>query len=197
MRRWCCSGFLKETKTNRYAIEVPKLASLILTHDLDGEVKGLNEFEGEHPPVGMVFWSFRIMVGTGFLMLFVSWFAVLSMRKQREPSPLLARVLVGMTFSGWLAVLSGWYTTEIGRQPYLVTGLMRTADALGPASAGTVMTTLVAWLVLYGILISAYIGVIFGLAGNASKQEGKASGINALGPKVGPFIDPNAEPSRA
>ena len=187
----------KETKTNRYAIEVPKLASLILTHELDGEVKGLNEFEGEHPPVGMVFWSFRIMVGTGFLMLFVSWFAVLSMRKQREPSPLLARVLVGMTFSGWLAVLSGWYTTEIGRQPYLVTGLMRTADALGPASAGTVMTTLVAWLLLYGILISAYIGVIFGLAGNASKQEGKASGINALGPKVGPFIDPNAEPSRA
>lgn len=187
----------EETRTNRYAIELPKLASLILTHELDGEVKGLNEFEGERPPVGMVFWSFRIMVGTGFLMLAVSWFAVVSLRKRREPSPLLARVLVGMTFSGWLAVLTGWYTTEIGRQPYLVSGVMRTADALGPASAGTVMTTLVAWLVLYGILISAYIAVIFGLAANASKQEGKATGINALGPKVGPFIDPNAEPSRA
>jgi cytochrome d ubiquinol oxidase subunit I len=137
------------------------------------------------------------MVGTGFLMLAVSWLSVWQMRKRREPSPLLARVLVGMTFSGWVAVLTGWYTTEIGRQPYLVTGVMRTAEALGPTSAGTVMATLVAWLVLYGILISAYIAVIFGLAANASKQEGMETGINALGPKVGPFIDPKLEPGRA
>ena len=187
----------EETKTNRFAIELPNMASLILTHELDGEVKGLNEFEGEHPPVALVFWSFRIMVATGFLMLAVSWLSVWLLRKQREPSPLLARVLVGMTFSGWVAVLTGWYTTEIGRQPFLVTGIMRTADAVGPASAGTVMTTLVAWLVLYGILISAYIAVIFGLAASASRQEGKATGVNALGPRVGPFIDPAAEPGRA
>jgi cytochrome d ubiquinol oxidase subunit I len=187
----------EETRTNRFAVELPKVASFILTHELDGEVKGLDEFEGEHPPVGMVFWSFRIMVGTGLLMLAVSWFALLSMRRQREPSPLLARVLVAMTFSGWVAVLTGWYTTEIGRQPYLVAGVMRTADALGPASAGTVMTTLVAWLILYGILISAYIAVIFGLAANASRNEGKATGVNAHGPKVGPLIDPAAQPGHA
>ncbi len=180
----------KETKTNKYAIEIPKLASFILTHDPDGEVKGLNEFEGQSPPVAMVFWSFRIMVATGMLMLLVSWYALWATRGNREPSPWLTRALVGMTFSGWVAVLTGWYTTEIGRQPWLVTGVMSTADALGPVPPSTVLTTLVAWLVLYGVLISAYVAVIFGLARNASAKEKQPGGINAHGPKVGPLIDP-------
>ena len=187
----------EEAKTNHYAIEIPKLASLVLTHDLDGEVKGLNEFEGEHPPVAMVFWSFRIMVASGFLMLAVSWFGLWALRKGREPAPWLGRVLVGMTFSGWVAVLTGWYTTEIGRQPWLVTGVMSTADALGPVPPATVLTTLVAWLFLYAILISAYIAVVFGLARNASAKEKLPGGINAHGPKIGPLIDPSAGPSPA
>ncbi|MEE4164307.1 MAG: cytochrome ubiquinol oxidase subunit I [Woeseiaceae bacterium] len=187
----------KELEANRFAIEIPKLASLILTHELDGEVKGINEFDGEHPPVAMVFWAFRIMVGTGVLMLLVSWYALWALRRQREPSPWLTRALVVMTFSGWVAVLSGWYTTEIGRQPYLVQGIMTTADALGPTPAGTVMTTLVAWLVLYGILISAYIAVVFGLARNASRLERLKPGASAHGPQVGPLVHPHARPSNA
>ena len=110
----------EETRTNKFAIEVPKLASLILTHDLDGEVKGINEFGDAHPPVGPVFWSFRVMVATGMLMLLVSWGALFLLRRYGM-SRVVATALTGMTFSGWVAVLSGWYTTEIGRQPYLVT----------------------------------------------------------------------------
>ena len=186
----------EEERTNHFAIEIPNLASLILTHDLDGEVQGLNDFEGEHPPVGPVFWAFRIMVTTGLLMLAVSWAGLWLLRKGREPSALLSRVLVGMTFSGWVGVLSGWYTTEIGRQPFLVSGVMRTSEAVGPASAGTVMTTLIAWLSVYAFLTAAYIAVVFYLARTAGEKEKLARGVNALGPKVGPLIDPRAVPAR-
>jgi cytochrome d ubiquinol oxidase subunit I len=157
----------EEQRTNHHTIEIPKLASLILTHERDGELRGLNDFVGEHPPVAPVFWAFRIMVATGVLMLAVSWFALWKMRRNRTPSKALARVLVGMTFSGWVGVLSGWYTTEIGRQPFLVHGVLKTEEALGPIAAGTVMTTLTAWLLLYAFLVTAYIRVLFYLARKA------------------------------
>ena len=185
----------EEERTNHVSIEIPTLASLILTHDLNGEVQGLNDFEGEHPPVGPVFWAFRIMVMTGLLMLAVSWGGLWLLRKGREPSPFLSRVLVGMTFSGWAGVLSGWYTTEIGRQPFLVSGVIRTSEAVGPASAGTVMTTLIAWLTIYAFLTAAYIAVVFYLARTAGEKEKLVRGVNALGPKVGPLIDPKAAPA--
>ena len=179
----------EETRTNKLAIEIPKLASLILTHELDGEVKGINEFEDAHPPVGPVFWSFRVMVATGMLMLLVSWGALFLLRRYGM-SRVLAAALTGMTFSGWVAVLSGWYTTEIGRQPYLVTGVMRTGEAVGPASAGTVMTTLVAWLSLYAFLTAAYIAVLFYLARTAGAKELQPRGVNAHGPRVAPLVEP-------
>lgn len=179
----------EETRTNKLAIEIPKLASLILTHELDGEVKGINEFEDAHPPVGPVFWSFRVMVATGMLMLLVSWGALFLLRRYGM-SRVVATALTGMTFSGWIAVLSGWYTTEIGRQPYLVTGVMRTGEAVGPASAGTVITTLVAWLSLYAFLTAAYIAVLFYLARTAGAKELQPRGINAHGPRVAPLVEP-------
>ncbi len=180
----------EETQTNRFAIEIPKLASLILTHELDGELQGIDAFPDAHPPVAAVFWAFRIMVGVGLLMLAVSWLGLWQLRKNRTPGKWLTRSLVAMTFSGWIAVLSGWYTTEIGRQPWLVSGVMRTAEAVGPASAGTVMTTLIAWLILYAFLLSSYIAVLFYLARTAGEKEGQARGINAHGPRVGPMIEP-------
>ena len=185
------------TKSNRFAVEIPKLASLILTHELDGEVKGLNEFEGSHPPVGAVFWSFRVMVATGVLMLLVSWGALWMLRRRSEPPRWLALSIVAMTFSGWVGVLSGWYTTEIGRQPYLVTGVMRTAEAVGPVAAGTVMTTLVAWLLLYAFLVGAYVTVVFYLARTAGAKERLPRGVNAHGPRVAPLVDPQSVPTRA
>ncbi len=152
------------TKENDYEIAVPKLASLYLTHDIDGEVKGLDEFPNDHPPVKPVFYAFRVMVGVGMLMLFTSWIAAWQLKRRGEPSPWLARALVGMTFSGWLAVLAGWYVTEIGRQPWLVTGVLRTADAASSTPATIIGLSLSMYLAIYVGLILSYISVLFYLA---------------------------------
>ena len=150
-------------RRNDYAIGVPGLAALILTHDLQGELKGLDSFE-DHPPVLPVFWAFRVMVGTGMLMLAVSWLAAWQLRRRGEPSPFMARALVAMTFAGWLATLAGWYVTEIGRQPWLVTGVLRTADAVTDTPAPIIGTSLAAYLTLYALLLLAYVSVLFHLA---------------------------------
>ena len=150
-------------RRNDYAIGVPGLAALILTHDLQGELKGLDSFE-DHPPVLPVFWAFRVMVGTGMLMLAVSWLAAWQLRRRGEPSPVMARALVAMTFAGWLATLAGWYVTEIGRQPWLVTGVLRTADAVTDTPAPMVGSSLAAYLSLYALLLLAYVSVLFHLA---------------------------------
>jgi cytochrome d ubiquinol oxidase subunit I len=149
---------------NRWSLEIPHLASLILTHSWDGEVKGLAEFAPNIPPVAPVFFAFRIMVGVGVLMLVVSWWAFWTLRKRGEPSLWVARALVGMTFAGWVATLAGWYVTEIGRQPWLVTGVLTTSQAAGPVPAGAIGASLALYLVLYGVLLVAYIATLFHLA---------------------------------
>ncbi|MEM8548263.1 MAG: cytochrome ubiquinol oxidase subunit I [Pseudomonadota bacterium] len=161
----------QETRSNDFAIEVPNGASLILKHSADGVVPGLNDFvkaDGTvmHPPVAPVFWSFRIMVGIGMLMLVVSWATAFLIwrRGSANLNPWVLRGLVAMTFSGWVATLAGWYTTEIGRQPWLVNGVLTTAEAVGPVAAGMVLTTLIGYLVVYALLGSTYIGVLFHLA---------------------------------
>lgn len=160
----------EQEKRNDYAIGIPKLASLILTHELDGEIKGLNEFEGKHPPVAPVFWGFRVMVGTGMLMLAVSWLAAWQSRKPEGLKPWLTRTLVAMSFSGWVATLAGWYVTEIGRQPYLVTGVLLTKDAASATPAPLIGLSLGLYLTLYVVLIIAYISVLFYLARNVNKK---------------------------
>ena len=154
-------------RETRFAVEVPKLASLVLTHKLDGEVKGLDAFEGKHPPVAPIFFSFRLMVGIGLLMLIVSWIGWWQLRpnsRRAEPSPVLTGVLLAMTFSGWLAVVAGWYTTEIGRQPWLVYGVLTTAQAAGPVPAPTIALTLAMYVTLYLALTVAYVATVFRLA---------------------------------
>ncbi len=159
----------KETRSNDYEIGIPKLASLILTHDWDGEIKGLNEFEGKHPPVAPVFFAFRVMVGVGMLMLAVSWLSAWQIKRKGEPKRWLAYVLVGMAFSGWIATTAGWYTTEIGRQPYLVYGVLTTAQAAATnVTAGMIGATLAMYLTLYAVLIAAFISVVFYLARKAT-----------------------------
>jgi cytochrome d ubiquinol oxidase subunit I len=159
----------EETRSNDYAIGIPKLASLILTHDLDGEIKGLNEFE-HHPPVAPVFYAFRIMVGTGILMLAVSWLASIQLYRNGEPKRWLAYALVGMAFSGWVATVAGWYTTEIGRQPWLVHGVLMTADAASDIAAGMIAATLAAYVTVYVVLIAAFISTLFYLARRAGEK---------------------------
>ncbi|HQS30793.1 MAG: cytochrome ubiquinol oxidase subunit I [Polaromonas sp. 39-63-203] len=211
-----------ETRSNKYEIAVPHLASLYLTHHWDGEVKGIDAFPGKHPPVAPVFWSFRIMVGMGLLMLAVSWITTFQLAPWKKvaptlpaargslppegagaawggpaqrPSPALpegaatravrqsesrdpglkgeppreikrwqAKVLVAMTFAGWVALIAGWYTTEIGRQPWLVSGVLTAAQAASKVSASNIALTLAVYLTLYVALIAAYISVVFYLA---------------------------------
>ncbi|WP_174873343.1 cytochrome ubiquinol oxidase subunit I [Vogesella oryzae] len=157
------------TQSNRYALGIPKLASLIITHSSDGEIRGLNEFAGAHPPVAKVFWSFRVMVAVGMAMLLASWLTAWQLRRRGEPAPWQARLLVAMTFSGWLATLAGWYVTEIGRQPWLVTGILRTADAASSVGGGMILSTLLMYLALYVVLLASYVSVVFYLARKAGK----------------------------
>ncbi|MBB5018369.1 cytochrome d ubiquinol oxidase subunit I [Chitinivorax tropicus] len=159
-----------QAKTNHFEIAIPKLASLYLTHDWNGEVSGLDAFEGKHPPVGPVFWAFRIMVGVGLLMLAVAWVAAWYWRKQQGLPTWIARVLVGMTFSGWVALVAGWYVTEVGRQPYLVYGVLTTAQAASTVPATQISLSLAMYLSLYLCLGFAYVKVLFYLAGKAGRQ---------------------------
>jgi cytochrome d ubiquinol oxidase subunit I len=173
-----------ETQSNRFAIELPGMASLILTHDMQGAVKGINEFPDAHPPVAPVFWSFRVMVGTGILMLITSWAAAGSLKRRGLLPPSLLKALAVMTFSGWVGVLSGWYTTEIGRQPFLVTDVLRTADAVSTVPAASIGLTLTLYVLLYAVLITAYITVVFYLARQAGQADSKSSEPTAHGPGV-------------
>jgi len=165
----------EELRETRFEVAIPKLASLILTHDLDGEVPGLNDFvsaDGKvtHPPVAPVFWGFRVMVGTGMLMLLVSWVLAFKLRKTGEPGKYGAYALVAMTFSGWIATLAGWYVTEIGRQPWLVTGVLDTASAVADHPVAILGLSLATYLLIYAFLLSAYIGTVFHLARSASRK---------------------------
>jgi cytochrome bd ubiquinol oxidase subunit I len=159
----------KERRTD-YAIQLPKLASLILAHDMNAELKGLNEFPNAHPPVAPVFWSFRVMVGMGLLMLAVSWWAAWTLRRAGTtyPRPVLY-ALAAMTFSGWVSTLAGWFVTEIGRQPFLVYGLLRTADLVAEHPPTMVMSTLVAYLLVYVTLLAAYVRVLMYMAGRPAQ----------------------------
>ncbi len=156
----------EETRSNKFEIAVPNGASLILKHEADGVVPGLNDFKGEHPPVAPVFWGFRIMVGVGVLMLLVSWTGVWLLRRRGVDGlpRWYARALVVMTFSGWVATLAGWYVTEIGRQPWLVTGILRTGEAAGPVGATLIAGSLTMYLAVYAVLLAAYIAVLYRLA---------------------------------
>jgi cytochrome d ubiquinol oxidase subunit I len=135
----------------RHALEIPRLGSLILTHSLDGEVRGLEEWAPEdRPPVGVVFWSFRIMVGIGMLMALVGLVSLfLRWRGRLFSSRGFHRFALIMGPSGLVAVLAGWITTEVGRQPYTVYGLMRTADAVAPIGLPGVASSLVAFVMVY------------------------------------------------
>ncbi len=157
----------EQQRTNRFAIGVPKGASLILTHEANGEIKGLNEFVGKHPRVTPLFWGLRIMVGVGMLMLLVSWSSAWQLLKHKQLSDWLARIVVAMMFSGWIATVAGWYVTEIGRQPYLVYGVLTTADAASNVPSTLIASTLAMYLALYLTLIAAYISVVLYLARKA------------------------------
>ena len=140
-----------EAGETRYAISIPKAGSLILTHDLDGVVKGLKSWPREEwPRVPIVFWSFRVMVGLGFLMIATGLFSLwLRLREKLYDAPLFARWCFLMGPSGFVALLAGWFVTETGRQPYTVYGLLKTVDSVSPIGAPGVALSLLAFVVVY------------------------------------------------
>src|SRR6185503_16977110 len=157
----------KEKRTD-YAIMIPKAGSLILAHDADAEIKGLDAFK-DHPPVAPVFWSFRIMVGMGVLMLALSWLGTWHLRGGRTLSRTMLWAFAGFTFSGWIATLAGWLVTEIGRQPWLVVGILRTADAAGAASGAQIGASLTGYVLIYSALLLSYMVVLTHLAGKGAQ----------------------------
>ena len=163
----------QEQRKNHFEIALPKMASLILAHDMNAEIKGLNDFAPDHPRVAPVFWGFRIMVGTGLLMLAVSWVSAFYLRRRSDLPRGVVYALIGMTFSGWVATVAGWYVTEIGRQPFLVQGVLRTADAVAAVPAPYIAVTLIGYLVIYAFLITAFITTLFYLAAKAGQKDDK------------------------
>jgi cytochrome bd ubiquinol oxidase subunit I len=152
-------------KRNDFAVSIPNVASLILTHQLNGEIRGLNEFPNAHPPVAPVFFAFRIMVGLGLAMLLCSWVGLFIYRRHAWQTQVLPRsllwVLSLMSFSGWIATVAGWYVSEIGRQPFIVYGLLRTVDVVSKVVPPTsVAFTLALYLTVYLALIVAYVTVV-------------------------------------
>jgi cytochrome bd ubiquinol oxidase subunit I len=183
-----------DAEVTRYAVEIPKLGSLILTHDPDGEVKGLKAWPKEdRPPAGIVFWSFRIMVALGLAMAAVGlWAGWQRFRGRLFDSRLLFYVAVLMTPSGFFAVLAGWVTTEVGRQPWTVYGLLRTADSVSPIGAAAVGASLLAFIVVYFTVFGAGVFYILRLM---SKRPG--AGIETdIGPSRAAGITPFASIKR-
>ena len=168
----------EKTQSNHFEIAIPKLASFYLTHDWNGEVKGLKDFD-KTPPVKPVFFAFRIMVGVGVLMLVISWYGWWRLRKSEDLPNWLAHAFVWMSFSGWVAVVAGWYVTEIGRQPYLVHGVLTTAEAVTKLPGGMVFSSLMMYLFLYVSLIIAYIWAIFYMARQADQKAAEVPTSNA------------------
>ena len=134
-----------------HAIEIPKLSSLILKHDLDAPLNGLDTVAPENrPPVKVVFWTFRVMVTLGFLMLLLGACSLLARARHKLYDwRWLLRFALVMGPSGFVAVIAGWMTTEVGRQPFTVYGLLRTADSMSPIAAPAVATSLIAFVLVY------------------------------------------------
>ena len=162
---------MKKLAATIFELAIPNLTSIILKHDPEGEVQGLNDFIGEHPPVKPVFYGFRIMVGIGMLMLVIAWLTSFKLIRNKHLSKGMLYSLIGMSFSGWIATLAGWYVTEIGRQPYLVSGLLKTSDAVTDIAPENVLFTFILYLSVYVALLIAYLHTLFLMAKRAVEIE--------------------------
>lgn len=160
-------------ENTRFAIEIPKISSLILTHRLDGEVKGLKEWpKEERPPVAPVFWSFRIMVGMGMIMILTGVFAILLYWKKRLfDSQWFQYWCMLLTPAGFIAVLSGWFVTEIGRQPYIVFNTLLTSESISPVAGIHVGLSLIAFMIIYFFVFGSGLYYIIRLVVNGPVAE--------------------------
>jgi cytochrome d ubiquinol oxidase subunit I len=184
----------EKTRSNHFEIGIPKLASLVLEHDADGEIRGLDSFRSadpakgyDHPPVKPIFLGFRLMVGVGILMLAFSWAGLWLYRRSgwlaaSLPRPLLWG-LAGMSFSGWVATVAGWYVTEIGRQPFIVFGLIRVDEVASKVPSPLIAATLALYVTVYVALVVAYVSVVKYMA---EKPVDMSAPALPAGPRITP-----------
>ena len=183
-----------EAEVTRYALEIPKLGSLILTHELNGEIRGLKAWpKDERPPAEIVFWSFRLMVGLGFSMLGLgAWAAWNWYRGRLYDNRALLRTALAMGPAGFVAVVSGWVTTEVGRQPWTVYGYLSTADSVSPIELPAVATSLIAFIVIYFAVFGAgtyYILRLMRQPPEAGTPEKDVAPIRTAGITPAPEVD--------
>ena len=157
-----------ERRRNDFAVEIPKGASLVLRHDAEAELQGIDAFVPDAAPVAPVFFAFRVMVGMGALMLLAAWSGVWATRRGRLPQRWMLWTFSGFTFAGWIATLAGWLVTEIGRQPWLVTGILKAADAVGGISGAQLGASLTGYIITYTVMLIAYLVVLTHLAGGGA-----------------------------
>ena len=172
----------QEEEITKYSLEIPKLSSLILTHSLTGEVRGLKQWPKEdRPPVAWVFWAFRIMVGIGMLMIATGIVAlVLYFKKRLFDTRWFQYWCMAMTPAGFIAVLAGWFVTEIGRQPYIVQNVMRTAESASPVAGTSIAISLGAFIVVYGAIFGAGSYYIVKLVGKGPVSSDETFGAHGL-----------------
>jgi cytochrome d ubiquinol oxidase subunit I len=171
----------QEEKT-KYALPIPKMSSLILTHDLDGEVKGLTAWPAdERPPVAWIFWTFRLMVGLGMLMITTGVIAiVLYLKKRLFDTRWFQYWCMALTPAGFIAVLAGWFVTEVGRQPWIVHGLLRTVDATAPVIGTSIAISLAAFVIVYIFVFGAGSYYILRLIDKGPEDAGAAYGDHGV-----------------
>jgi cytochrome d ubiquinol oxidase subunit I len=172
----------QQEEATKFAVEIPKLSSLILTHELDGEVRGLKEWpQNERPPVAIVFWSFRIMVGLGMLMIATGLIAIiLYFRKRLFETRWFQYWCMALTPAGFISVLAGWVVTEVGRQPWIVQGLLRTDAAASPVLGASVAISLAAFLVVYAFVFGAGTYYILKLLAKGPESDEEAYGAHGV-----------------
>jgi cytochrome d ubiquinol oxidase subunit I len=146
-----------ETESNKYEIAIPELGSYVLTHEWDGEVRGLKSFPPEDRPDPVIpFFSFRIMVGIGFIMIALGLIgAVLWLTGRLYTTRWFLHAMTWAAPLGFIAVLAGWFVAEVGRQPWVVYNVLRTADAVSPVPGGSVLTSIILFVIVYGIVFGA------------------------------------------
>jgi cytochrome d ubiquinol oxidase subunit I len=181
----------------KYAIEVPKLSSLILKHSWDAPLAGLDTVPRENwPPVPITFWSFRVMVGLGFLIMGLGLFSLLMrLRGKLYETRLLHLFALAMGPAGFIAVLAGWITTETGRQPFTVYGLLRTVESASPLAAPAVASSLIAFIIVYFAVFAAGVFYILRLMAQPPHhgEQGPRSDIPARAAGITPAAGAAAE----
>ena len=181
----------EEKEKNNYELAIPKLGSLVVAHDINAEIRGLKEWpRSERPPVATVFWSFRVMVGIGVLMIFTAFAGLWLMKSNKlETSRNFQRLCLLMGPSGFVAVIAGWFTAEVGRQPYTVQGLLRTADSVSPITANSVGMSLVVFFFTYLVIFSAGLYYLFKLMKKGPADSSQTGSDLESEPVLGTRLD--------